>query len=72
MYGQTEITDRSCMRNTESFIPDSLILGNVEDVIKVIRVQLRILFSKDIFMQMIISTCCCYVLDRYFPATLTQ
>lgn len=61
-YGQTEIVARSCMRKkTERFTPDSLIRENVEDVIKIMRVHLRILSSKDIFKEMIISKRCYYM-----------
>lgn len=45
VYSQKEIAARSCMWNLGSFIPDSLIPENVSDMIKVLRVQLRICHS---------------------------
>lgn len=57
VYGQMEIAARSCMWNCGSFIPDSPIPENAEDVINILRVQLRI---------------CRSVLQRHFHADDNQ
>lgn len=44
-YGQMETAARCCTWNCGSFIPDSVTPENADDVIKVLRVQLRICHS---------------------------